>query len=143
MIDTRLAPYAVFVLRLTLGLAFLAHGLIKVFVFTIPGTVGFFEKIGYPGELAYYVIVVEVIGGAALVLGVWTRAVAIVSLPVLAGAFLTHVHNGFTFSNPNGGWEFPAIWAIMLMVQAMIGDGALALKPTPVFSRSRNEAIQA
>ena len=59
MIDNRTAPYAALLLRVALGAALLAHGALKVFVFTVPGTVQFFESIGYPGFLAYLVILAE------------------------------------------------------------------------------------
>jgi len=106
----------------------LAHGLLKVFVFTIPGTVGFFESLGYPGVLAYAVIAAEVAGGLALIAGLWTRYVALALVPVLVGATITHAGNGWLFSNPNGGWEFPAFWTVALIVQALLGDGAFAAR---------------
>jgi putative oxidoreductase len=49
MIDLKTAPYAVLGLRVTTGLLFLIHGLIKLFVFTPAGTAGYFESIGLPG----------------------------------------------------------------------------------------------
>ena len=61
---------AALVLRVTSGVAFLAHGWLKVSVFTILGTVGFFESLGLPGFLAYLVILGELGGGLALILGV-------------------------------------------------------------------------
>ena len=90
MIDTKTAPYAGLVLRVTLGVAFLAHAGLKVFVFTIPGTVGFFESIGYPGFFAYLVILAETGGGAALILGTYTRLVSLALVPVLIGAVVQH-----------------------------------------------------
>ena len=51
MIDTRTAPYAALIMRLTLGTMFVAHALLKLFVFTLPGTVQFFESLGLPGAL--------------------------------------------------------------------------------------------
>lgn len=131
MIDTRTAPYAALLLRVSLGALLLAHGLLlKVFTFTIPGTVGYFESIGYPGVFAYLVIAGEILGGIALILGVWTRPVALLALPILIGATLQHASNGWLFSAPNGGWEFPAFWMLMLVVQALLGDGAYAWRPT-------------
>ncbi len=136
MIDIRTAPYAALILRVSLGLMLLAHGLLlKVFTFTIPGTVGYFESIGYPGFLAYLVIGGEILGGIALILGVYTRAVALLALPILIGATLQHLGNGWVFTAPKGGWEFPAFWSVALVVQALLGDGAHALMPTRVEER--------
>lgn len=122
------ADLAALVLRVSLGVLFLAHGLIlKVFTFTIPGTVGYFESIGYPGFLAYLVILGEVGGGLALILGLWTRPISLLLVPILLGATLQHAGNGWVFSSPNGGWEFPAFWTVLLFVQAILGDGLLAV----------------
>lgn len=131
MIDNQTAPYAALLLRVSLGVLLLAHGLLlKVFTFGIPGTVGFFESIGYPGFFAYLVILGEIGGGIALILGVWTRAISLLLLPILIGATLQHVANGWLFSAANGGWEFPAFWTVMLIVQALLGDGAWAWRPS-------------
>jgi len=127
MSEVRQAAYAAFILRVSLGVMILAHGLLKVFVFTIPGTVGFFESLGYPGALAYLVIAAEVVGGLALIAGIWTRFVALALVPILIGATMTHAGNGWLFSNPDGGWEFPAFWTMTLLVQALLGNGAYAL----------------
>lgn len=70
MIDTRTAPYAALVLRVTLGLLFLSHAGLKIFVFTPAGTAGFFGSLGLPGWLAYVTILWEVAGGVALILGI-------------------------------------------------------------------------
>jgi putative oxidoreductase len=131
MIDQRTATYAALILRVSLGVMLLAHGLLlKVFTFTVPGTVGYFESIGYPGIFAYLVIAGEILGGIALILGVQTRLVALLMLPILIGATLQHLGNGWVFSAPKGGWEFPAFWSIALVVQALLGDGAYALSPS-------------
>jgi putative oxidoreductase len=129
MIDYRTAPYAALLLRVSLGALFLAHASLKLFVFTPAGTAKFFDSVGLPPALAYVTIAAEVIGGIALVLGVWTRVVAIALTPVLLGAIFTvHGAAGFFFNNPRGGWEFPAFWIIALIVQALLGDGAYALR---------------
>jgi len=128
MIDVRTAPYAALVLRLTLGGLFLAHAGLKLVVFTPAGTAKFFGSLGLPPALAYVTMAVEIIGGIALILGLWTRIVAIVLMPVLLGAIATvHGHAGFFFTNANGGWEYPAFWTVALLVQALLGDGAYAL----------------
>ena len=133
MIDSRTAPYAALLLRLTLGLLFLAHASLKLFVFTPAGTAKFFGSVGLPSELAYVVIAAEVLAGIALILGIWTRLVAIAATPILLGAIFTvHGAAGFSFNNANGGWEYPAFWTVTLIVQALLGDGAYALRTSSV-----------
>ena len=127
MIDNRTAPFGAFLLRVSLGMLFLAHGLLKVMVFTPAGTVQFFEILGYPGWLAYVVMAGEIAGGLMLIAGVMTRWVALALVPILIGATLSHLPNGWLFSSANGGWEFPALWTVLLGVQALLGDGAYAL----------------
>ncbi|MBP2230168.1 putative oxidoreductase [Azospirillum agricola] len=128
-IDSRTAPYAALVLRVGLGLLFLAHGLLlKVLTFGVAGTVGFFESLGYPGFLAYLVILGEIGGGLLLIAGAYTRWISLALLPIMIGATLQHVGNGWLFTAPNGGWEFPAFWTALLAVQALLGDGAFAVK---------------
>jgi putative oxidoreductase len=129
MTDTRTAPYAALLLRVALGVLFLAHAGLKVFVFTPAGAAQFFGSLGLPPSLAYLTIAAEIAGGAALILGVFTRWVAIALVPVLLGAIvLVHGQAGFFFTNANGGWEFPAFWAVALVVLALLGDGAHALR---------------
>ncbi|WP_454683858.1 DoxX family protein [Ancylobacter moscoviensis] len=129
MIDNRTAPYAALVLRLSLGILFLAHAGLKIFVFTPAGTAAFFGSLGLPGALAYVTIVWEVVGAIALILGIWPRIAALALIPVLLGAIATvHGPAGFFFTNPNGGWEFLALWIAGLLALALLGDGPFALK---------------
>lgn len=121
---------AALLLRVTSGALFIAHGLLKVLVFTIPGTVGYFESLGLPGFFAYLTIFAELAGGLALILGVATRPVALALIPVLLGATWVHSGNGWLFSGEGGGWEFPLFWAIVNLVIAILGSGALALRPS-------------
>lgn len=131
MIDNRTAPYAALLLRISLGTMLLAHGLLlKVLTFGFAGTAGYFASLGFPGFFAYLVILGEIGGGLALILGLWTRPIALLLLPILIGATLQHVGNGWLFTGKGGGWEFPAFWTIMLVVQALLGDGAFALRPS-------------
>jgi putative oxidoreductase len=122
------AIYGAFVLRFALGVAALAHGLLKVFVFTPAGTVGFFGSLGLPAVAAYLVILAEVGGGLLLIAGAYVRLVSLALVPVLLGALWVHSGNGWMFANPKGGWEFPAFWTVALIAQALIGPGAFALK---------------
>ncbi|MGF7161958.1 putative oxidoreductase [Rhodoligotrophos appendicifer] len=130
MIDSRTAPYGALLLRVALGLMFLAHAGLKIFVFTPAGAAQFFSSLGLPAAFAYLTIAAEVLGGLALILGIWTRVVAILLTPILIGAIvLVHGAAGWQFSAQGGGWEFPAFWIVALVVQALIGDGAMALRP--------------
>jgi len=129
MIDHRTAPYAALLLRLSLGVMFIAHALLKVFVFTLPGTAQFFASVGFPAWMAYPVVGAELIGGILLVLGVYSRWVAAALVPILLGALYTHAGNGWLFSAPNGGWEYPLFLTFAAVVQALLGDGAYALRP--------------
>ncbi len=129
MIDTRTAPYAALILRITLGVLFLAHAGLKVFVFTPAGAAQFFGSLGLPPALAYLTIVVETVGGIALILGLFTRWVSLALIPILLGAIVfVHGPAGFFFNNPNGGWEYLAFWIAALVAQALLGDGALAVR---------------
>lgn len=119
---------AALLLRLTLGTVFIAHGLMKVFVFTLPGTVQFFESVGFPGALAYVVTAAEIGGGALLIVGAYTRYVAFALVPIVLGAAWVHLPNGWVFSAPNGGWEYPVFLAIASIVQGLLGDGAYAIR---------------
>ncbi|MGH1415829.1 MAG: DoxX family protein [Pelagimonas sp.] len=128
MIDQKTAPYAATVLRVATGITFIAHGLTKVMVFTVPGTVGYFESLGLPAIVAYLTILAELAGGAALILGVATRLISLAVLPVLLGAVWVHSGNGWMFSSAGGGWEFPLFWAVAQGVVALLGSGTYALK---------------
>jgi len=134
MIDTRTAPYAALTLRTALGAMFIAHALLKVFVFTLPGTTQFFQSLGLPGFLAYVTVAAELVGGAMLILGIATRWVAALLIPVLLGATWAHAANGWLFTAAKGGWEYPAFLSAAALAQALLGDGAYAL--SSVFNKS-------
>lgn len=119
---------ATLLLRLGLGSMFIAHALLKYFVFTLPGTAQFFGSLGLPPWLAYPTFAAELIGGALLIAGWQTRTVALGLLPVMLGATWAHAGNGWLFSAPQGGWEYPAFLSLALVVQALLGDGAFALR---------------
>jgi putative oxidoreductase len=129
MIDTRFAPYGLFALRAALGLMFIAHAWLKVSVFTIAGFEGFLTSVGLPAILAWPIILAEFAGGVAILLGVYGRLVSLALLPVLLGALVIHAPNGWVFTAPNGGWEYPAFLAVAAITHILAGDGAFALKP--------------
>jgi putative oxidoreductase len=131
MIDPKTGPYAVLLLRISLGLLFLAHVGLKIFVFTIPGTVEFFASLGFPAALAYAVIALELLGGVALIVGFYAPYVALPLAVEILGTIVTvHGANGWVFTNQGGGWEFPALWTVALIALFLLGDGPFALTRT-------------
>ena len=127
----RSTDLAVTLLRVSLGSMFLAHGIaLKLLTFGLPGTALFFGSVGLPGWLAYVTFAAEVIGGVMLVLGVHARFAAAALAPFMIGATLSvHAANGWVFTAPGGGWEYPAYLTVLCVAQALLGDGAFALAP--------------
>ena len=123
MNDSTRIDLAAGLLRTGLGVMFIAHALLKYYVFTLPGTAQYFESLGLPGALGYATFAAELIGGVMLVLGVYTRAVALALVPVLLGATWAHIGNGWSFSAPKGGWEYPAFLTLAAVVVGLLGDG--------------------
>ena len=122
--------YGTLLLRLSLGVTMLAHGLyLKIMTFGLAGTMGYFERIGYPPVLGAVVAFAETAAGIALILGVMVRPASVLLLPILIGAFWQHAGNGWAFSAPRGGWEYPLLLVALGVAQALLGTGAVALEP--------------
>jgi len=131
MNEQTLREYGIGLLRISLGIIFIVHSLyLKLVIFTLPGTAQFFESIGLPGGLAYVVFAAEAIGGVALLVGFQARWAALALVPVALGATWAHLGAGWLFTNTGGGWEYPLFLAVATFVQALLGDGALVLKPS-------------
>lgn len=116
-------------LRISLGVIYLAHSVyLKLFIFTLPGTVGYFESIGLPAIVAYATFFIEAVGGLALVIGYQSRLAALALIPVALGATWAHAGAGWVFSAEGGGWEYPLFLAMTTAVVALQGNGALSLQ---------------
>jgi len=124
-IDT--SALASLLLRAALGAMWIAHALLKLLVFTPAGTAAFFQSVGLPGFLALPVIVLELAGGVAILLGCHGRLVSLLLLPILAGAAWVHLPNGWVFTATGGGWEFPVFLMAVSVIHFLQGDGAWAL----------------
>lgn len=122
------APYGVMLLRVSLGVMWVAHALLKLLVFTLPGTAQFFASIGLPGFLAYPVFAVELLGGLALVFGIYARQIALALVPVMAVAAWVHLPNGWVHTSAGGGWEYPVFLMAASLSLWLLGDGAAALR---------------
>lgn len=130
--DTR--HYAPLLLRLALAAMWLSHALLKILVFTLPGTAAFFESKGIPGFLAYPVVVAELAGGLAILAGFYARQVALLLVPILAVALVTHLPNGWVFTATGGGWEYPLFLIVVSIALWLSGDGDYALRRSRAFT---------
>lgn len=123
----RLSEFAPLILRVVTGLVFFMHGSQKL-MNGVPGVAGFLGTLGFPAPDAFAVILiaVEVIGGALLMLGLWTHWVAKVLAFVALVAILTaHLQKGFFVSG--GGYEFALILFAASVSLAITGPGCYSV----------------
>jgi putative oxidoreductase len=100
MIDAETAPYATLILRIGLGVLFLAHAVRKLCVFKMAGTVTYFQLLGLPSWIAYVTVIAELSGGIALIAGVYARHVALLLMPLILGTIVTvRGENDWVFNN--------------------------------------------
>lgn len=126
-------PYGITLLRISLGVMWVAHALVKLFVFTLPGTSAFFISVGFPGFLAYPVCAAELLGGLALLVGIYARQVALALAPVMAAAAWVHLPNGWLHTSAGGGWEYPVFLTLASIALWLLGDGALVVRRSKRF----------
>jgi putative oxidoreductase len=143
MIDLRTAGYGLGLLRIALGVMFVAHAGLKFFVFTMPGFAGYLGSLGLPSLLAWPIVLAEFVGGAALILGVQARLASLALLPIMLGALAVHLPNGWAFSAPKGGWEYPAFLIIAQVTHLLAGDGAWAAKTSSLPLLGKGSGLQA
>ena len=130
--DQRAVDTGATLLRLTLGAMYVSHAWVKITAFGVAGFAGWLSSLGLPSFMAGPVIALELVGGILILTGFYARYVSIALLPILLVATWVHAPNGLIFSNANGGWEYPVFLVIASVVQALIGDGAFALKSRPL-----------
>lgn len=127
--STTARDHGIALLRIGLGVMFLAHGLLlKAFTYGMTGTAAFFESIGFPAWLAWATMLAETAGGLLLIAGIGTRLVALALAPILLGAWYVHAGNGWVFTATNGGWEYPAYLLGLCLAQALLGSGSFSLR---------------
>lgn len=120
--------WGLLILRLAVGLIFTAHGAQKLLLFGVDGTAGFLGSLGIPLPqiAAIVLILVELVGGLALLIGLGTRYVAALLAVDMAVALLTvHLANGFFVDS--GGVEFALVLLAAALFFALHGGGALAV----------------
>lgn len=114
--------------RVIVGIVFLVHGAQKLFDFGFYGVAEGFERLGLPIPLFFAVLVtlVEFLGGAALILGLFTRlAAAALTIEMVVAILLVHLPNGF-FSM-GGGFEYPLVLLAVSLGLIVAGSGEAAL----------------
>ena len=120
--------WAITILRVVIGVMFVAHGAQKLFQLGIHGVAGFFGAAGIPLPLvsATIVTLVEFIGGIALILGLLTRwAAALNAFDMVVAILVVHLKNGFF--DQNHGIEYPLTVLAACIVLAVVGPGAASV----------------
>ena len=131
--NTYVKSIGIGIIRIHFGVILLAHGWLKVSVFTIGGTVNYFESIGLSAIIAYLVIFGEVVGGLALILGIQTRLASLLSVPIVLGAAIMNSGNGWLHSANGGGWEYAASLTVIAVAIVLMGSGRfLSLNFNPI-----------
>ena len=139
--DLAPAQLAAALLRTAMGALFLGHVYLRLTVITWHVAVEFFVALGLPQFMAYVVTGTEVVVGLLLIVGMHVRKACLAGACVLLCAtLLVHAGNGFLFTNPGGGWEYPGFWFVALICQCLLGPGSWTWPTNPFKSRPAGPA---
>jgi putative oxidoreductase len=120
----RSQPVALLVLRLVLGAIMIAHGRMKVFG-GMAHAVQFISSLGLPGWMAYLSAYTEFVGGILIILGLFTRIVALgMLIDMLVAIFKVHWSRGLV---GQGASEFPLSLAAISFALIFFGAGPIAI----------------
>lgn len=122
------AKYSSLILRVVVGGFFLKEGISKIGM--LENVVGWFESLGLPAIAAYLVAFGEVLGGIALILGLYSRLAAVLGIPIMLGA--TYFLSVGIIPGP---WQYPFLIAVVFLVIFLQGGGAFALKGFSAFDK--------
>jgi putative oxidoreductase len=117
-------------IRITIGGMLLVHGINKIMG---PGVDGVAKGMATRGlepavAAASSVMFLETVGAGLIILGLFTRPVAAaIAIEFAVITFVAHWGNGFGWSNPRGGWEYPLLWGLMFLAVALRGGGPYSL----------------
>ncbi len=115
------------ILRVTVGLTFVAHGIQKLFLFGIEGVAGAMGQMGLPFPFASAVLATgaEFFGGLLLLVGLGTRFAAVpVAFTMLVAMLQVHLKGGYFLPS---GIEYTLVLFAANIILIMTGSGALAL----------------
>jgi putative oxidoreductase len=135
---------AVLVTRVAVGLVFLAHGWQKLSTNGIDGTTAFFDQVGVPAAsaAAWFAAVVELAGGAALVLGLAVPVAGLLLLIDMIGAY-AFVHAGAGLFVEQGGYELVLTLGAAALLLAVIGAGRYSLDHLLTAGRRTGQHVDA
>ncbi len=128
IIDDTYGATGAMILRLGLGVMWIAHALLKWFVFTIPGFASWLETQGIPAFMAWPVFLLELAGGIMILIGFYGRYASAILVPIMLVATWTHLPNGWAHTSEGGGWEYPMFLILASVVHVLIGDGRFAIR---------------
>ncbi|WP_166020253.1 DoxX family protein [Streptomyces chilikensis] len=127
-VPTTARDLALLVTRVAVGAVFLAHGWQKLFTNGIDGSAAFFDQAGVPAATAsaWFAAVVELAGGAALILGLAVPVAGVLLLVDMIGAFV-FVHAGNGLFVDAGGYEFVLVLGAASLALAAVGAGRFSV----------------
>ena len=113
---THVSPYVLGIVRVVIALMFMEHGTSKLFGFPVP------TSTPDPFTLLWFAAIIEIVGGALLALGLWTRLAAfIMSGEMAIGYFMSHASHGF-FPIANKG-DAAALYCLIFLYFAFAVGG--------------------
>jgi len=122
-----LEPLSYPLIRFVAGAMLVPHGYAKVFG-GIEGTTKFFASVGLEPALilAWYVGLLELVGGVCVAFGFLTRFMSAQLVGLLAVAtFYIHLPSGFLWVK--GGFEYPLFWMVIMIAITIQGGGKLSV----------------
>lgn len=126
-VESRLEQWGLVPLRVVVGVVFLMHGIQKLFVFGLAGTADIMAKLGIPLSplAAAIVIAAELLGGLAIITGVFTRwAGVVLAIEMLVAIPVARLKGGF-FAPYGFEFEFTLLGACLTF--AALGSGGVSL----------------
>lgn len=127
----RVRDLSYLLIRITVGGQLLVHGIVKLMGAGVAAfAAGSLARRGIEPALplAYVIFFNETVGAVCLILGLFTRVIAaIIAVEFFLITFVVHFHNGYSFSSPGGGWEYPFMWGLIIFAISLRGGGPYSL----------------